>query len=132
MGIRDIKRKVRRHLHSRAKVPAYYIAATGAEPKLVHVRIHSKWNSTTMDTPTNSGSMVERQTIFPKILFMRDELAAQGIKLRRKGIISVEAGEAYSLDNSEPVDDISVSWIVTQMDEGEAEALPYPDQTGAP
>ena len=125
--IRDIKRKARRDLHATMRVPAYYLAPNSSDPVLLHIRIHSKWGATTMDTPTNSGTLVERQSVFPKILFMLDELEAQGVSLVRKGIVSVEPGEAYRLDNSEPVDDISQHWIVTQLDAGDAEALPYPE-----
>ena len=57
---------------------------------------------------------------------MLDELEAQEVSLRRKGIISVEAGEAYKLDNDEPVDDISWSWIVTQLRPEDTVDLPVP------
>lgn len=79
-----------------------------------------------MDSPTNSGTMVERQSIFPKILFMLDEVAALGVRLRKQGIVSVEVGEAYELYASEPADDISQHWIVVQMDKGDTDGLPVP------
>lgn len=125
-SFRDIKRKARQDLHSHMKVLAYYIPSTNSDPITLHVRIQTKWGATTMDTPTNSGSLVERQSAFPKILFMLDELAEKSVKLRRNAIISVAEGEAYRLEASEPFDFISQSWIVTQLDAGDAEGLAYP------
>lgn len=127
MSIRDIKRKARRDLHERAKVAAIYIPPVenpGEYP--VNIRIHTKWDATTMDAQTLQGTMVSRQSIFPKILFMLDELEAQGVTLYRGGIISVEAGEAYRLDNAEPPDDISISYFVTQLDKADTAGLPVP------
>lgn len=125
-NIRDIKRKARRHLHEHLKVPALYIAP-GAEPVLLHVRIHTKWDATTMDGGSGNGTMVARQSIMPKILFMLDEVAESGARLVRKGIVSVEPGEAYRLDNDEPEDGISVSYIVVALRKDEAAGLPVPD-----
>lgn len=128
MSIRDIKRAARRDLHEALKVPAIYLPPVDdPDPYPVHIRIHSKWDATTMDSQTLQGTMVSRQSIFPKILFMRDELDAQGIILRRGGIVSVEAGEAYKLDNSEPPDDISISYFVTQLDPDATVNLPVPE-----
>lgn len=127
-SIRDIKRKARRDLHSLGKVAAIYLAPVdNPTPRNVTVRIHTKWDATTMDGASGNGTMVSRQSIFPKILFMRDELADQGIVLRRGGIISIEAGEAYKLDHDEPPDDISQSWFVTQLDEDDTVGLPVPE-----
>ena len=127
-AIRDIKRKARRDLHKAMQVSAIYIKPNGeAVEQPIHVRIHTKWDNTTLDGGTRNGTMVSRQSIFPKILFMRDELAALGVVLAKKGIVSIEPGEAYELDNSEPPDDISVSWFVNQMKESDAEGLPVPN-----
>lgn len=126
-SIRDIKRKARRHLHERLRVPVLYIApGPDPVPTLLHVRVHTKWDATTMDSTQGNGTLVSRQSIMPKLLFMLDELAAQEVTLRRKGVISVEPGEAYRLDNDEPEDDISVSWIVTALRKDETTGLPVP------
>lgn len=128
VSIRDIKRKARRDLHERAKVAALYIAPTpDAVPVPLNVRIHAKWDATTMDSGTGNGTLVARQNVFPKILFILDELAAAGVTLRKKGVISVEAGEAYKLDDAEPVDGISQSWFVVALRAAEAEGLPVPE-----
>lgn len=124
--IRDIKRKARRDLHERMKVPALYVLKAPATPKLLHVRIHSKWDGTTIDTNTNHGTMQSRKEVFPKILFMRSELDTQSITLIKGAILSVESGEAYRLDHSEPHDDLTVSWYVTQLDVEDTVGLPVP------
>jgi hypothetical protein len=79
-----------------------------------------------MDSPTNSGALSERQVVYPKILFMLDDVAASGERLRKKGIISVEPGEAYELFASEVPDDITQSWIVIQLDADDTVGLPVP------
>lgn len=126
VNIRDIKRKARRALHQRMRVAALHIPANGGTPLPVHVRVHSKWDAATMDGGSGNGTMSARQLILPKLLFMLDELAAQGIVLKGKDVISVEPGEAYRLDNAEPIDDISVTWIVTQVKAKDTENLPLP------
>lgn len=125
-SFRDIKRKARRVLHNHMRVAALYLAPNEA-PVLLHVRVHTKWDATTMDSGSGNGTAVARQSIMPKILFMLDEVEAQDARLVRKGIVSIEPGEAYRLDNDEPVDDISVSWIVSALRESEAEGLPLPE-----
>jgi hypothetical protein len=126
-SIRDIKRKARRHLHKALRVPVlYYAPVEDPEPVLLHVRLHTKWDATTMDGTQPNGTLVSRQSIMPKILFMLDELDTQDVRLRKKGIVSVEAGEAYRLDNDEPVDDISVSWIVSALRKEETVGLSVP------
>lgn len=127
ISIRDIKRKARRHLHKALRVPVlYYAPVEDSVPVLLHVRLHTKWDATTMDSTQAIGTLVSRQSIMPKILFMLDELDTQEVRLRKKGIVSVEAGEAYRLDNDEPVDDISVSWIVSALRKEETVGLSVP------
>lgn len=88
-SIRDIKRKARRDLHQHMRVAALYLATPTSTPLALHVRIHTKWDATTMDGGSGNGTMVARQSIFPKILFMLDEVEAQGAS-------SVAAGSCRS------------------------------------
>lgn len=126
MGIREIKRKMRTDLHLRMRVLCLYIQPNG-ETKPLHVRVHSKFDATSIDAATNNGTMPSRQIIIPKLLFFRAELAEQAVVLRKNAIISVEPGEAYRLDNAEPVDDLSVSWFVTQLALADTVDLPVPE-----
>lgn len=125
-NLRDIKRKARLDLHRQMRVEALYIPSTGAEPIPIYCRVHSKWNTTTMET-SGVGSAVSRQSVFPKLLFMLHELAEAGIPaLRKKGIVSIAPGEAYELDNAEPPDGLSVTWVTSQLRVSDTEGLPVP------
>lgn len=129
VGIRDIRRKARRELHTAMCVPAYYIPLTGA-PVLLHVRDHTKFRVNAIEGAVRSGNgkLVDRQEMAPSIIFMRDEVVAAGVKLLRNGIVSVEPGEAYRLNNAEAPDDITVKWFVTAItDETELNGLPSPE-----
>ncbi|RID91890.1 hypothetical protein D2N39_11690 [Gemmobacter lutimaris] len=125
-SIRQIQRKARRDLHERAKVAALYLANPNAVPVALTVRIHQTIDPTGMDTPTKSGSMVERRVPIPRLVFLIEELEALAVVLRRGGIVSVEAGEAYELDNSEPRDDLTQTWAVTPLDQEYSAGLPVP------
>lgn len=127
-SLRDIKRTARRRLHDALKVAALYIPPTpGAAPVPLFVRVHTKWAGA---GPAGAGDDApERQEITPKILFMLDELSANGINLLKGGIVSIERGEAYALDNAEAPDLISVKWIVSQIQSpAKLAALPLPTE----
>ena len=128
MDIRSIRRKARRDLHNALRVPAVYVPKTGT-PVLVHVRDHTKFRVNAIEGAVRSGNgqMVDRQEMAPSIIFMRDELTDLGLTLIKGGIVSVEVGEAYRLDNAEAPDDITVKWFVTAItDKAKLAALPLP------
>lgn len=126
-SFRDIKRRARAQLHDRMKVRALYITP-GADPVpvLLHVRVHTKWAGV---APSGAESdSPERQEVTPKILFMLDELADQAVTLVKGGTVSVERGEAYTLDNAEAPDLISVKWVVSQVqNQTRLAAMPIPE-----
>lgn len=127
-NIRDIRRKARRELHTAMCVPAYYVPLVGS-PVLLHVRDHTKFRVNAIEGAVRSGNgkMVDRQEMAPSIIFMRAEVAAAGLVLIKNGIISIEPGEAYRLQNAEAPDDITVKWFVTAITNGEELAgLPTP------
>lgn len=109
-SIRDIRRKARRDLHDRFKIAAAYIPPVG-EPVILYMRDHTKFRVNAIEG-SGRGQMVARQEMAPSIIFMRAELTEAGVTLLRNGIISVERGEAYRLDNAEAPDDITVKWFV--------------------
>lgn len=128
MSIRDIRRAARRQLHDAFKVAVLYIPRVGS-PVLLHARDHTKFRVNAIEGAVRSGNgqMVSRQEAEPSIIFMRDELSANGVTLIRGGIVSFEKDEAYRLDNAEAPDDITVKWFVTQIeDQDELDALPVP------
>jgi hypothetical protein len=123
--LREIKRAARRHLHEAMKVAAIYIPPVSGSPVPIFVRVHSKSQAVEMDG--RDDRMAARIVPTPMLLFMRQELSDAGVTLKSRGTVSVEPGEAYKLELAEPVDDITVKWIVTQLSEREAEGLPVPD-----
>lgn len=129
-NIRDIRRKARRDLHQAMRVAAYYLPPGSNAPVLLHVRDHTKFQVNAIEGAVRSGNgqMVDRQQMTPSIIFMRDELAARGITLLRQGTISIERGEAYTLDHAEAPDDITIKWNVTPITiAGRLATLPVPE-----
>ena len=127
-NIRDIRRAARRRLHDAFKVAVLYIPRVGS-PVVLHARDHTKFRVNAIEGAVRSGNgqMVGRQEMEPSIIFMRDELAEKGVTLIKTGIISVERGEAYRLNNAEAPDDITVKWFVTAItDKAELDSLLLP------
>lgn len=128
-NFRDIKRNMRRNVHQHLRVPALYIAPNGTATPL-NVRDFTKFGATSIEGAVRSGNgqMVERQEMFPMVLFMLDELEEFQVTLLRSGVISFQRGEAYSLDNAEAPDDITVKWNVTRItDTARLSTLPIPE-----
>lgn len=128
MNFREIKRKARRDLHRVMRVPALYIATTGATPVPVHVRVHTKFEDVGEISERDVGN-ASRHEKTPTILFMIDELESHNVewwKLPRNAVVSVEPGEAYKIDNTFPADDITVSAQVTVMPPRDSKDLPVP------
>lgn len=122
-SFRDIKRKGRRDLHKRMLVPAFYIVE-GEEPLLVHVRVHTKFDALG-DMKGTNFNYAEREDVLPRLLFMRDEVAMPV----RGAIVSIEPHEAYTIDHTDPPDDISITAYVTPLLRQELEQadLPVPE-----
>lgn len=123
-NLRDIKRNARRDLHEAMSIPALFLATVDDPGTPITVRIHSKWDALGMQGAENG--LASRRELKPKILFMRSELAAAEIEIKRNAIVSVEPGEAYRLDNADAPDDISVTFFVTVLSATEAAGLPFP------
>lgn len=124
-SIRDIKRKARLDLHNVMRVEAFYLPTPSADPVSIHVRVHAKWDAVAMET-SGTGKPVARQDRPTKLVFLQSELDAASITLQRKGIVSVEPGEAYVLDNAEAPDLLTVTWNVTQLRGSDLDGLPVP------
>jgi hypothetical protein len=123
-SFRDIKRKARRDLHREMQVPALYMLSRDDEnPRLVHVRLHTKFVELGDQKGTNFLS-AERLDIEPRIIFMRDEVNVPA----RNAIISVVTGEAYYVDRTEPADDITIKAYVVEMTVADAAGLPVPGE----
>ncbi len=121
MSLRYIKRKARHTLHCAMKIPALYIENVGDTPIACNVRIHTRFdaigelNGGTAYTATVEASI-------PKIIFKKDEVTPD-----RTAIVSVEPGEAYQIDRTDPPDDEYITAYVIRMEESKTIDLPVPE-----
>lgn len=122
-GIRDIKREARSALHTAMAVPALYVPVTGATPVPVTVRVHTKYDAAGQ---LNGGAQWgERAQAEPHLIFRASQLPPNG--LRSKAIVSVEQGEAYSIEAADPVDDAGfIKARVTPLPAAQTTGLPLP------
>ncbi len=117
---RDLKRKARRTLHSHLEVPALYLATPSSDPVPCNVRLWTKWGA----IGAMSEGWAEMQEATPRIIFMIDEVP----RPRNLAVVSIEAGEAYRIDNTDRPDDITITAHVTRIPAGaELDALPVPE-----
>lgn len=107
-GLRAIKDEMRRDLHREAAIPALFVASEAAEPLAVDVRVHK---SMVKIGDGEDASAVSHSDISPRAIFLRDQVAMPP----RGAIISVAAGEAYSVGNTLPPDGITITAMVAQM-----------------
>lgn len=124
--LRIIKRKARRDLHSRMRVPCVHLAdgdiATAVN---TFCRLHTKFVLVGLGAGQAATSQMHENV--PKILFMISEMEDAGIVLKRHDVISVAPGEAFQLDAKMPEDDITVTWVVTELSASKAAGLPVPE-----
>lgn len=92
----------------------------------ISVRVHIKFEAGGKLTARNLEWMITEDKA-PEIVFMRDELATKNLTLIRNAIISVEPGEAYTVDRLKPPDDITVTAVVAVMRPEDTVDLPVPE-----
>lgn len=118
MAFRDLKRQMRRDLHTEMLVPALYIL-TPAPPVAVNVRLHTTFAELGASQQPAYGAQMAEAT--PKIRFDRTEV------IPKKGaIVSVATGEAYRVGVVQPADDEFQFAAVSRLTESEATGLPVP------
>ncbi len=120
-SFRDIKRNARRAVQLHLRVPALYLATRDAVPVPCFVRVHTKFQALG-DMKGTNFNYAEYEDITPRIILWREELPQPS----RNAIISVEAGEAYQIDNVQPADDLTITAMVTAMDIEDTADLPIP------
>lgn len=128
-SFRDIKRRARRDVQNHMRVPALYLASFDAVPVPCFVRVHTKFQALG-DMKGTNFNYAERGDITPRIILWREEIP-QPV---RNAIVSVEAGEAYYLDNIEPADDLTITAMVVKLDDDDPKLklLPNPNTYVAP
>lgn len=129
-SLSEIKNKARLHLHERAKVQALYVQQGGVFGVDITCRVHSKTDAIGLssDMSAYKGEMPMRQSDIVRIVLLRSEMSEKGVALRKKDIITLSADEAYQLDNVEPTDGVTVTWLVSRLTPKQIqdEALPLP------
>lgn len=107
-------------------VPALYIVGL-SPPLLVHIRVHTKF-AALGDMKGTNFNYAERQDELPRLIFMRDEVMMP----ERGAVVSVELGEAYTVDHTDPPDGISITAFVTPFEKNDPEllTLPLPEVSG--
>lgn len=120
MSFRAIKRKARRVLHQKMRVPAFYIVPGTLDQVPCYVRVHSEHKALGGVRGT-SFAYAEREETSIEIIFMLNQVLP-----KRGGIVSVEPGEAYCIDHQETPDDITITARVTRLDVADTVGLPVP------
>jgi hypothetical protein len=87
--------------------------------KSVHVRVHYKFDQLGGLKGT-SFHTVEREEVKPVIIFMRDEVPNP----IRNAVVSVDLGEAYRIDHTNPPDDITITTHIIALSHKDANMLP--------
>ncbi len=123
-SFRDIKRRARTDVQKHLRVRALYLATIDAVPVPCFVRVHTKFQALG-DMKGTNFNYAEYEDITPRIILWREEIP-QPV---RNAIVSVEAGEAYYLDNIEPPDDLTITAMVVKMDDDDPKLamLPNPE-----
>lgn len=120
-SFREILQKGRRDLHDQLKVPALYIAFDGAVPLQLNVRVSSRI-ADTGDMGSRTKGYAAVSEITPRIIFFLEDLA----DARNGATFSIEEGEAYRVERTEPPNGITRTAQVTQLSAAEAAGLPLP------
>lgn len=110
MGLREIKTKSRRALHTAMRVPASFYASSDSTPVLVHVRVHSD-EVMQGDLKGTNLNYAEREEITPKLVFDREEVTMPP----RNSIIIISATEGYRVGQTEVPDGITVKAEVSRL-----------------
>jgi hypothetical protein len=119
---REQRRAARRALHKDRAVPALYIAAPGATPVEVTVRVWTQFGMIGRGIGTRPAENAEREEAKPKLIFSTDEITF----IRNGAIVSVEAGEAYNVELAHPVDDTTITADVSRVPASQTVGLPVP------
>lgn len=96
MDLREIKNRARRDLHQHARVEAFYYGPKSVLPRLVHVRVHNKWDAKG-DVQGTSFNFAEIREETPKLVFLFDECDP-----RQKAVVVISEHEAYRVVNPDP------------------------------
>lgn len=120
MSIRDIKARARRDLHNGMKVAASFYETSAATPRLISVRVHTKFNQQEGDLKGTNLNFAEKEAEKLKLLFFREEVSLPP----RNGLVIISLTEGYRLGQADPPDGLSIKVHVTVMKPEEIAAMP--------
>lgn len=118
----------RRKLHEFMQRPALCFEhpyRPGDAGKPITVRVHDNYLRLG-DLKGTNFNYAEKEEDVPTLIFMRDELAAQGIELKRNMIVSVEPGLGYRISTPKPPNGITISTTASRLDDEDVDGLPVP------
>ena len=92
------------------KVPASYYSDAATYVGTIYVRVHTKWTEEG-DLKGTNLNYAERETITPRIVFDRSEIANPP----RNSLIIVSAEEGYRVGQTEPPDGITITAEVSPL-----------------
>lgn len=124
---RDLKRKARADLHQHMQVRALYLLTPTSTPVPCTVRVWTKWGALGQ-LPGKGEGWAEIQEAEPKIIFMVSDVPNP----RKNALVSIERGEAYRVETSDPPDDITITAKVVRLnpkvdtEKAILDALPVP------
>lgn len=110
------------------EVPALYLLTPTSTPVPCTVRVWTKWGALGQLTGRDGG-WAEMMEAEPKIIFMVDQVPNP----RKNALVSIERGEAYRVDHTDPADDITIIAKVVRLnpkvdtEKAILDALPVPE-----
>lgn len=122
MGIREIRERARRDLHENMRVPASYYESPAATPRLIHVRVHTKY-AEQGDLAGTNLNYAEREEVQPRVLFDRAEVNMP----QRGAYVVLMADTGYRVGQAEPSDGFTIKADVARMTASELAGKTLPE-----
>lgn len=110
MSLREIRERARRDLHTAMRVPASLYEPGAAEPRLIHVRVHTDY-AEQGDLAGTNLNYAEREEVTPRLVFDRSEVPMP----QRGSYVVLMADEGYRVGQAEPPDGITIKADVARM-----------------
>lgn len=114
---------MRRDLHAQASVPAFYFApGVAADGDYTEITVRFFDKVADLGDAKGYDGAAERRDTKPRLLFLRSEVEPE-----RGAVVSIEAGEAYKVDLTQPPNDITTTAEVKRLSASAAAAYPVPE-----
>lgn len=121
-SLREIKTAARRALHQAMRVPASYYETPIATPRLIHVRVHTKWTQHG-DLKGTNLNYAEAEEVAPTLIFDRSEVENPPAG----GFVIISAEEGYRIGQTKPKDGITITAEVARLRAAEIAGKTLPE-----